>query len=131
MHIGSGTRVTSEFGKTVFGNWVMVEPGKEVEVELTYKLPFKIMLDPPTPQGNVATWKEKILNDHDKPSRYSLLVQKQSGGESRLHVDMVYPDNWEPIWKLSEDTLLQEHTATHESILNTDTAIGVIMEKIK
>lgn len=131
MHVGSGTRVTKEFGKTVFGNWMIVEPGKEAEVVLTYTLPFKIVLDTPIPEAGLAAWKEKILDSHDKPSRYSLLVQKQSGVESDLFVALTYPENWQPVWKLSEDTLLQQHTATHESRLDSDTAIGVIMEKLK
>lgn len=131
MHVGSGTRVTKEFGKTVFGNWMMVEPGKEVEVVFTYKLPFKIVLDTPIPTEGLTALKERILDSHDKPSRYSLLVQKQSGVESALHVRMTYPENWQPVWKLSEDTLLQQHTATHDSVLDSDTAIGIIMEKLK
>ncbi len=57
------TRVTHEFGKTVFGNWVVVRPGQQATVEVSYKLPFSLrtgFLTHPT-------------------DTYSLLVQRQPG----------------------------------------------------
>ena len=57
----SGTRVSQESGKTVFGNWVYVSPGESVTVEYAYRLPFKVTLD------------------DSGAAPYSLLVQKQSG----------------------------------------------------
>lgn len=54
------TRIFEESGKTVFGNWVYVSPGEEVEVTYTYLLPFTINLQ-------------------EKQSSLSLMVQKQAG----------------------------------------------------
>ena len=34
----TGTRITAEFGKTVFGNWVTTNPGGESEIYFIYKL---------------------------------------------------------------------------------------------
>ncbi len=132
IHVGSGTRVTKEFGKTAFGNWMMVEPGATAEAVFTYTLPFKVMID----QGNnsstgLAGWKDKILDAGGKPSRYSLLLQKQSGIESAVHTSIEYPDAWQPVWKLHESLLLKEHSATYDADLVSDTAIGVVMEKIQ
>ena len=47
---------TSELGKTIYGFWTTVSPGKTKTFEITYRLPFK------------------------KPDNYSLLIQKQPGG---------------------------------------------------
>ena len=59
----TGTDIFEEAGKTVFGNWVYVSPGKEVTVVYTYVLPFRV--------------------NPDRGSRnYSLLVQKQPGARS-------------------------------------------------
>jgi len=38
----SGTDIMESFGKTVFANWMMVDPGESITVELTYVLPFKL-----------------------------------------------------------------------------------------
>ena len=38
----SGTRISEDAGKTVFGNWVYVSPGESVEVTYTYLLPFHV-----------------------------------------------------------------------------------------
>lgn len=40
FHVESGTRLTEEFNKTVFGNWITTQPGEETEVWFTYKLPL-------------------------------------------------------------------------------------------
>jgi hypothetical protein len=73
----SRTRITREFGKTVFGNWIVVDPGNTVEVELTYTLPW-------------------TLTAAEHFGRYTLLVQKQAGtvGES-FHFHANIPSTWE------------------------------------
>ena len=58
----SGTRITREFGKAVFGNYILVEAGEEREIVFTYRLPAK-------------------TNDD-----YALTVQRQPGIENELHV---------------------------------------------
>jgi len=79
----SGTRIYSESGKTVFGNWVYVSPKEDVTVTYVYKLPFSA---------------RELSSTSDAPS-YSLLVQKQSGTlgdrfESIVH----YPSEWKTVW---------------------------------
>lgn len=77
----SNTRITEEFGKTVFGNWLMVKPGQEKTVSLTYQLPFDLNANQPSKK-----WWEKIISffgyksNVSKPvSTYSLFIQKQPG----------------------------------------------------
>jgi hypothetical protein len=40
IDVNSGTRITQEFGKTVFGNWVITMPGDSSVYYVKYKLPF-------------------------------------------------------------------------------------------
>jgi hypothetical protein len=55
----SNTRITQEFNKTVFGNYLKIDPGKTGHLIFKYQLPFKI---------------------NDLPNnQYSLTIQKQPG----------------------------------------------------
>lgn len=77
----SGTRISEESGKTVFGNWVYVSPGESVTIEYVYRLPFGV-----SPQGG-------------DPASYSVLFQKQSGSEgSTLHSELSVPDRFTDEW---------------------------------
>ncbi len=67
------TRITQEFNKTCFGNWLMVKPGEEKTATIKYKLPFKL-------EKSEATFWQKLFNSQpDENLTYSLYVQKQSG----------------------------------------------------
>jgi len=75
----SNTRITEEFNKTVFGNWLMVKPDEEKIVTLKYELPFKFSL------GKKDNFVQKIAaffsgkNKNSEIQNYSLIVQKQPG----------------------------------------------------
>lgn len=74
-----GMNIHDEFGKTVFSNWISVEPGAEVELNLIYRLPFNLY-DLAITKGSYA---------------YSLLVQKQSGDiYTDIKHSFVLPDKW-------------------------------------
>lgn len=60
------TRITEEFGKTSFGNYLIIAPGEEKTITFIYKLPFA----------------KKDLKERG----YSLFAQKQGGMASRLSV---------------------------------------------
>ncbi len=88
------TKTYNENNKTVFANWVTVQPGQTKEVLLVYKLPFKIDLNPKEKNQNsilkkiMATFASTHVSDS-----YSLLVQKQSGSNEDKFVGQVtYPD---------------------------------------
>ncbi len=111
----SGTRITEEAGKTVFGNWVYVSPQEEVTVEYRYKLPFKII-----PGG---------ANDGNTSS-YSLLIQKQAGTPgAAVDVEVVYPEGFEPIWQTGQNLVPYEHTFRLNEKLVTDLFLGVAFDK--
>lgn len=71
LHEGSGTRITQEFGMTVFGNFLKVDPGTFGRLIFTYRLPIVATRGDASPPVNA----------------YKLTVQKQSGIQSRLMVD--------------------------------------------
>src|SRR3989338_8815236 len=70
----SGTRFTSEFGKTAFGNWIITEPGQTTQVQFIYKLPFKAW--EPTLDFALSNW-TKIFQSKNPASKYQLIAQKQ------------------------------------------------------
>lgn len=94
----SGTRTTEEFGKTVFGNWMIVSPGEIKTVELEYILPFNLR------QGKISKVEKEgrdnwlallqqyffgrpnddahMINVQPQRENYSLYVQKQSGTDA-------------------------------------------------
>lgn len=104
----SGTRISEESGKTVFGNWVYVSPGESVTVEYTYLLPFS------------------VFPKDGEPDSYSFLYQKQSGVE-RLDFrhDLSYPDRFLPMWH-SDGTEPSRGGFSQETTISTDAYSGVV-----
>jgi hypothetical protein len=64
IHEASGTRISEEFRKTVFGNYLEVLPGNFGRLVFTYQLPLK----------------------NESLNTYRLTAQKQSGKTDRLIV---------------------------------------------
>ncbi len=112
----TNTRINNEFGKTVFGNWVQVEPGESVTVKFIYKLPFKISAD-------------KLIN---ASVPYSLLVQKQAGSfDSIFHSSLAYPDYYRAVWQWPDESELSrtDHAFNLEKILGRDIYYSIVFEK--
>lgn len=75
----TNTRITQEFGKTCFGNWMQIKTGEEKTVTLKYKLPFTLNL----PKENFLQKITAFVGLEKKPTlNYSLYVQKQPGVNS-------------------------------------------------
>lgn len=110
----SGTRISEDSGKTVFGNWVYVSPGEEVQVTYTYRLPFRV--DPKR-------------TDKAGFDSYSAVFQKQSGSSgSELSSAISFPSSWHAVWQ--SDTHLVpygESGLRFESDLVTDRFLGVVL----
>lgn len=107
----SGTRISVEAGKTVFGNWVYVSPGESVTVEYVYRLPFSV-----DPQGS-------------DPASYSLLFQKQSGSVgSELRHTLSFPERYAPIWD-SGDAVVGPNGRSFAKRLTTDAFFGTVFIK--
>ena len=137
IHVSTGTRVTNEFGKTTFGNWVVTEKGKESKVYFIYKLPFSVFetsLDEGTlPQSDkIFDFANLFSKKKNKSllSRYSILLQKQSGTKSIISNAVIYPDSWLPVWKEGDSSLeLSSNGIYIEKNFENDEIFGIVMEK--
>lgn len=142
----TGTHISNEFGKTVFGNWSMTEPGGTSKIYFIYRLPFKVINS--VTVSNVANeelsslhiasvekyldwnkWKELVIGKEKILSSYSLLAQKQSGITSVFSTRIIYPDNWSPLWKENNDLELAKNGVELITELTTDKVIGIVMER--
>jgi hypothetical protein len=106
----SGTRISTDAGKTVFGNWVYVSPGEAVTVVYRYRLPFRL--------------------SSTGPVGHSLLVQKQSGSRgSDFRVVLTPPDGLVPVWQTPENLIPYERTFDAQTKLSTDFFWGFVFDR--
>ncbi|MDO8592979.1 MAG: DUF4012 domain-containing protein [bacterium] len=76
------TLIYSESGKTVFANWSQLDPGESVEINIKYRLPFRL----DGGQGKLCS--------------YSLLAQKQPGmNSSSLASALKLSHNFKAVWQ--------------------------------
>lgn len=121
----TGTRITEEFNKTAFGNWVITEPGQTSQIEFVYKLPFRL-----SDNSDVGdkSW-QKIVNAK-QALRYQLIAQKQSGIDSLFESQIIFPAEWKPNYKEGNGIELAKNGASIPSLtLDTDRIWGLVMEK--
>ncbi|HRY36592.1 MAG TPA: DUF4012 domain-containing protein [Candidatus Magasanikbacteria bacterium] len=123
----SGTRITKEFNKTVFGNWIITEPGAVNTIQFIYRLPFKAFSKEKTDDKKSLS---SLLMQNKYISQYQLLVQKQSGCRSTFESQVIYPAGWESTWNdgLNSGLALNGHFVA-ETSLKTDEIWSLIMEK--
>jgi hypothetical protein len=107
---GTLTDIWEENGFTVFGNWVQTKPGETETVSFQYKLPKSAIAEDFSPD---------LLKDlrarlgFKNISPYSLVIQKQSGVESRTtNVSIAYPPSWTKAWDNLESAPLTNQS-TH------------------
>lgn len=130
-HSETGTRITQEYGKTAFGNWMAVAPGETTRAYVVYTLPFKAV-DSTVIQAsaeNTEKWKQLLLPEQSAVSRYSLVLQKQSGITSPISTTVIYPEVWHPAWSSRSDITMAQNGISYESSGTTDDVIGVVMQK--
>ncbi|MFN3301583.1 MAG: DUF4012 domain-containing protein [Patescibacteria group bacterium] len=106
----SGLRITEEFDKTCFGNFLEISPGEEKEISLKYLLPFKLDLT-----------KELIP--------YSLLIQKQPGRKSDFEGEIILPEEKNIVWAYPSDEIKKEGKIIKiSSIIEKDKVFAFILE---
>lgn len=111
----SNTRINQEFGKTVFGNWVQVEPGQSATVKFVYRLPFLIK-------------PENIVN-YSFP--YSLFIQRQAGSfDTLFRSRIIYPDDYRVVWQWPDEQQLRSVAdgLSFEKLLDRDHYLGTIFQ---
>jgi len=122
----SGTRVNNEFGRTVFGNWIMVDPGDEVLLTLKYKLPYKINL---TSDPRFLSVMEDFLGLNNDFFTYTMLVEKQAGAKNTRFKSRVSIKNIKNVARVGSDVALQNDGWQVEKELDSDMYYGVVLEK--
>lgn len=111
----SGTVMTSEFGKTVFANWLSLLPGESKTVEIRYRLPWRLTA--------AATWQDL--------RRYSLFLQRQSGVRPiDFSSEITWPENFQLRWQeSSRQPLISNGKMEMKSDWQRDDYYGIILEK--
>lgn len=112
MHDKTGTRITREFGKTAFGNWVLTLPGETSVIFFTYRLPFSVLTG-------------------EQLSRYELVAQKQSGAAGTFSSSVIYPEGWTPIWKSDDAMDLALNGASVVVPFDRDRVFGLILKAVE
>ncbi|MEK7518658.1 MAG: DUF4012 domain-containing protein, partial [Patescibacteria group bacterium] len=79
----SGTRISTEAGHTVFGNWLSAGVGEVTKATITYTLPFTLNVG--------GLWA--------KTDTYSLLTQMQAGTRAGFSSTLHIPDAWQTSWQ--------------------------------
>jgi hypothetical protein len=94
----SGVEIFEEAGKTVFGQWVQLDPQEVVEVKLTYKVAKAVVTyEIPEREESWTDWVTgKTAHTNDSVKLYHLYWQKQSGAWSpSLDITVNYPQQWQ------------------------------------
>lgn len=124
----SGTRITREFGKTVFGNWLITEPRTTNSVQFIYRLPFRLF-NPDSLSEKNRTFTSLII-PQKRISQYQILVQKQSGSNTSFESQVIYPAGWNSVYSDGENSnlALNGHFVS-ETVLKNDKLWSLIMEQ--
>jgi len=114
----TGTRISREFGKTVFGNWVQVDPGDTATIVLEYILPFKFSYSEEEKDW-LGGIRAAFSKDKEK-SFYQILIQKQPGTKINFTDKINFGNNLEAKWYYGKDMKFGSSFATAGSELNSD-----------
>jgi hypothetical protein len=117
----SGTRVNNEFGRTVFGNWIMVDPGQEVTVTFKYKLPDRMTI---AHDGGY----QEALGLTNNFSAYTMLVEKQPGAKNTFFKSSVKLNKEKTVARVGAGVALQNDGWQYEADLSSDKYYGVVVE---
>lgn len=123
--LDSGTKIYTESDKTVFANWVMVDPGETAVIRLRYRLPFKIKKSEPTSDDWWLRLEKIFRQESPERAPFSLLVQKQPGAHpADLVFNLELPPTWQAVWNYP-----QTESWNSKDILDRDLLRAVLLEK--
>jgi len=127
-HELSGTKVYEENNKTVFANWLMVDPGETVIVTIKYRLPFNFLDE--VSEDNWLTKINLFLNPkQNNLIPYSFLAQKQPGAKSsEFNSHLILPDTWSVFWRYP-DSLEGSHGWDISDKLDADKYWSILIDK--
>ncbi len=125
----SNTLITSESGKTSFGNWLVTEPGETSTAVLTYQLPFHFSSES-NKTSSFKQW-QKIFYTTQSVARYQLIAQTQSGVKSTFESQIILPKNWKMVWQNGKNIELAANGITiTSSAFNTDSIWSLAATKL-
>jgi hypothetical protein len=115
VHPPSKTHISTESGKTVFGNWNSVEDGHSKSYEYEYTLPFTIITS-----GIVGS-----------PASYRLFIQKQLGSVPHDHTVVIrYPEHVRPRHTYPNAEINPiDRTVTFEMRATSDLTIATVFDQ--
>jgi hypothetical protein len=135
----SGTKIFTESNKTVFANWLHLEPGETKSVYLKYRPPFVVTKDE-SAEKEYTLWEQisltfnpklqsKLLPLSNPLSYYSLLIQKQSGMNNTNFISSVHlPQDYKVVWSYPTKWKSDGDVMQFNNILNKDTIEVVVFE---
>ncbi len=104
----SGTRINDEFGKTVFGNWTVLDPGETATFSVSYRLPFKI-------NGTLQ--------------RYDLTVEKQAGAARQtLDFALTAPAGTKVVWNSVDGSRKKTDQYSYVAELSKSTMLSLVLQ---
>ncbi len=130
----SQTEIFNENDKTVFANWVKVEPGETKTVTIKYKLPFQLNLKKENKDLSYFDLLRKSFNltanDDEGLEKYSLLWQKQSGkNDFQIHLKIKFPLSLNYQFIYPETLNKNNNIFSIDNDLNTDQLFAVIFSQ--
>jgi uncharacterized protein DUF4012 len=130
IHPESQTEIFTETDKTVFANWLRVEPGESKKVVLKYQLPFKLNMEKKDKSTNYLSLIKnelKLDNLNDDYEKYSLVWQKQSGKKKyNISLNINLPDLLSHQFIYPEDLKQSNNVFDFQGILNTDKFFAIV-----
>lgn len=122
----NGTIITKESNKTVFGNWILTNPGQTSTVSITYRLPYQLT---PPQKTDWQDWLQKIFKEKQDLLSYSLLIQKQAGtiADNFIH-QTIWPESWKLLWTNPDNLTWENNISTYKTDLQEDSFLGLIFE---
>ncbi|MFH1838393.1 MAG: DUF4012 domain-containing protein [Candidatus Kuenenbacteria bacterium] len=133
----TNTKISQEFNKTVFGNWIEVDSEKSSTITFKYKLPFKLenLKSQEITRGIFQKFYKKIARKFDlinETLSYQLLIQKQSGNKDETwKYSINLPTNWRLVWQnFPIDFIEKDNQIEFNSFLDQDQLWLMLLKKI-
>ena len=90
--------MTQEFGRTAFGVWVQLQPGRQTRTVFTYRLPFTVQ------ELSEQALEDTMGTNTSAGAAYTLYLTSQSGKTDRAHkLRIDYPPSWNVRWSNRAD----------------------------
>ena len=122
----TNTRISEEFDKTVFGNWLQVAPGQTRTAIIKYLLPFKF--GQTTNENKLKLWLATLLG-RPPEEKYSLLVAKQPGMNAvDFSSEFILPADYQ-VAAVAGAAQAENNKVKYNFDLLTDGYYGLVLEK--